>query len=169
MRNMRYANAILAVAAALHAGWAIARSPAPAQNPNFCSSLKRIAAAAPAQFKGFDAGETRIGGGALLLPNTRESSATLPGVTGCRILTGNWVTHACYFPATSAAGVKAQASALSRTVGQCLGATMPRESMDGEYVLLTFQSSGLDYVVKVRPNTTIAVELDVRTSRPASR
>ena len=135
-----------------------------AQDANFCAGLKRIAAAAPEQFSGFDAGEVRIGGGTLLLPNTRRSSATLPGVSACRILTGKGVSHACYFPSTSAADVVNQARALARTVGQCLGAATPRESMDGEYLLLTFQSAGLDYVVKVRPNTTINPELNVRTT-----
>jgi len=60
------------------------------------------------------------------------------------------------------------ANSIARIVGRCLGKgeSLPRESVEGEYRLYTYTAGGLDYVVKVRPNTTISVELNLRATPP---
>jgi hypothetical protein len=160
---MRYALVGLAALLATHS--------APSeQDATFCPSLKRIVAAAPEKWQSFDAGQTRIGGGQLELPGAHESSATLAGSTGCRILTYKNVTsHSCYFRVESATDAAIMANSIARIVGRCLGKSesLPRESVEGEYRLYTYTAGGLDYVVKVRPSTTISIELNLRPSTPA--
>jgi len=163
---IRFASVVLAVVAAATTSRVAAQSNAAlSRNTDFCAAIKQIAAAAPEQFKKFDAGEVRIGGGRLVMPDTRQSSATVPGSTTCRILTGASVSHACYFKALSAAGVVEQARDLARNVGQCVGqTTAARESLDGQYRVLSYTSGGVDYSVRVRPETTINVELNIRAA-----
>lgn len=60
------------------------------------------------------------------------------------------------------------ANSIARIVGRCLGKgeSLPRESVEGEYRLYRYTAGGLDYVVKVRPSTTVAIELNLRPSTP---
>jgi len=52
----------------------ITRAAPPGQDATFCSSLQRIADAAPEKWKSYDAGPTMIGGGAIALPGARPKA-----------------------------------------------------------------------------------------------